>query len=426
MASIRTAVRAFAEIAAACAGFWAAGCGGAADPGAEERQDGGAVEIDVDGDGFGAGLDCDDSDPLAHPGAPDEVALGPWTSTPIAWEVTGGAVGVAVEPGGALHAAFRVPEGIRYASRARGEAEWTAATIAGTEDDWLQGFALDGRGTAHLAFGQFESVHYAAGGRIGFDVEEIALGDLYLVQFAVDPAGTPHLLLEDPEVSLIVSTRSEGTWSQERVDMEGATGHALALAYDDESEPHIVLADSRGPISHVHRGVGGWAAESVAEVPPHLAHFYDPVAIDASRGSLRIAHGWMEYDFEHNWAGQTAVGVWAGEGGAWQESVTLDPALAYRCLSVRTGEDDSIHLLWGGYRDLFYATDARGGGWILERLSADFSESTACALAVGAGNVAHVLYGRVTADPLVQAELVYITNGVAEDWIDEDCDGFDG
>ncbi len=274
--------------------------------------------VDTDGDGFVSlrcgGDDCDDSDPLVHPGAEDE-----WTSEAMPGDPDYFGTSFALDAAGAPHLSWlQGTSDLYYASR--NSDAWTYYGIrVRTDNHGWPVLSFDGAGEPHVVFPlstwKSESgfdiwhakkgpgpdaaeswvqtrlgpaalpepdiylssavdreghIHVVSGDRYFTDVsgkvvveplEEVAVNGT----MAVDAAGTPSVAYwAYPKGSLRFATRASGSWEVEEVDARRGAGYSDAvLILAEDGSPHV-LYRSGTTVQHAVREGDAWTVESSA------------------------------------------------------------------------------------------------------------------------------------------------------------------
>lgn len=212
---------------------------------------------DADGDGYASlpcdGDDCDDGDPLVHPGAYDH---GGWTILPVEGPSadTSTTPALATDAAGLVHLVLGSSAGLWHASM---ESDWTAevidpsstwgACMVGTADGALHvGYLADvGESSTELRYAVRESDRW---------VRETVVEAATITSacsIAEDPSGQLHIAYEIAQRAgwyrLEVSARADGEWVPEIFEESSTARAKPSIAFTPDGEIHAVAND---PGSH--------------------------------------------------------------------------------------------------------------------------------------------------------------------------------
>jgi len=371
----------------------------------------GHVAADCDGD------DCDDGDAAVHPGAPDGMTAGDWTTAQVDPDASLCVFG----PG--AHATVGLDES------GRAQVVYTA------------GFGE----VAHTAWqGGAFAVLWSGERRLGWEPV-----------FAVGPAGDAHVV-ETAVAGLVHTLLGPGDSSTSEVVDRG--GNA-SMAVDRSGTVHLVYCDlAEGELRHATNRDALWAPEAVPGTDCGWDTYTD-VAVDA-RGAAHVVYA--SFPAKDT---PTALEYATNVGGAWSLR-RVEDSPDFRLPSMDVAADGALHVLYSSRsRGALYATN--GGGELVSEAFLDGAIPSEAALAVGPDGVVGVVHGsapgtealaystrtptgwstvplpieggrvslaidasgaaHVTAVGCGADGLVYATNrGRAGDGVDQDCDGVDG
>jgi hypothetical protein len=401
---------------------------------AETAADGPCADPDRDDDGVPArecgGSDCDDGNPAAWPGAPDNA--GRWLVEVVHADV-GDASHLVLDRSDRPHFAFvqPTPTGVGLFHHWKDGDSWPLETV----DER----AVRAMGFAALAPGPSDDLHAAyttdvergprdlrhavraAGGTWSTDVAG-SLGDFGMRRgaLAVDGRGTIHVAYSEDgveeDVTLRVASSAPGGWTVSTVPVpaEGDVGVALAVGPDDAL--HVAWStwsSEGGALIHAVRGPDetAWRVETVTT---HILAAAPSLAIDAAGHAHLFAASADGTPYATD-----ATGAWtfeaidpSGVGGS-SGALALDPdgvpGIAYAVL----GWDLTDELRWAR---------RTAAGWVREEVpGARGVDQDGTSAAIDSTGRAHLLFRH-------GADLVYAAEqpGGAADGIDQDCDGVDG
>jgi len=363
---------------------------------------------DGDGDGYDravcGGDDCDDADPLVHPGGYD----GPWAG-PRLDEWTG-----LMELDAVLDMTTAADDTVHLIAVHSGVAFHVTAGDMGVSSDVIIGGGItDGAivvagDTVHIVVaGAPGSLSYQR--RVGGgDFEPEAVGEAgyagMRVALAVGIDGEPRVVYDNAG-ELLYGVRSAGTWTVESIaadfcDME--TGCGLGYGILSDGEEHIVYVDDAGDAQHGVLPMRRWRFSSIG-----------PVGAGAS-AAMVIGPD----DAPHAVIAGDEVSYFAALSG---ELSTIDAGPATSS-DIAVAADGTIHVAFAAAGALHHSSAPAMGAFVpAERITADYA-GAATALVLGS-----------TEEPVVAAGLRYdadrgalwLMRRTGANGVDEDCDGAD-
>jgi hypothetical protein len=137
----------------------------------------------------------------------------------------------------------------------RGSSGWTSQTIepGGYWTSYNPVLALDAQDTPHLGYGaDNKSLKYTHWDGSGWPTEEVKAGlqSVYFA-FALDPAGKPHFLLNEPGVGLRYYRRDKaGAWISFLVDANTGSTCPSSLAIDSKGAAHLTYMATGATINY--------------------------------------------------------------------------------------------------------------------------------------------------------------------------------
>jgi hypothetical protein len=378
---------------------------GGADAEVDDGGDAGApCTVDADGDGVSdarcGGRDCDDGDPLIHPGAADPGAWLRETADARGWALH---PALAVDAAGIVHVVYEdhASGTVRHASNAGGAWAVETVDVAGLDPD----LAIDAQGTLQVAYERDQSLSYARLEAGSWQPEEVSPGRAPSI--AVDESGVPWIAalgLETPAL-LHVLRREAAGWSEVPPSRDG-------LADGPDDPPRLMVGtEARVRVAFVNGGAlrlatwteDAWTIETVSAAGAGPER---PAMRQDAGGTLFIAyHDEVAHalDLAHqDRSGWTVETVDARRDAGASCALALDPA-------------GSAHLLYyaaDGY-DVRYATDAFGA-WVFVTL--DRSAESGTTLAIDSKGRIQMAFSTTDSD------LQYAAHQ-GGDGIDQDCSG---
>jgi hypothetical protein len=389
----------------------------------DNAADGACLVPDRDHDGEPSlacgGDDCDDDDPLIHPGAPDNA--GRW-----AFHDACSGDGFAVTAAGVAHfLCYAGPLSPYHAVWLDGD--WVAEPVFSDPVPIVneQDLALAPDATPHAAFVEISGeergtdtlVHAVRGadGTWSSEVVATAAGIWSLAgHVAIDASGAVQLAVVTMDSArterLRYATNASGRWLLEDILPGEAAPIAFAFAVEPSGRPHLLCTVSEfdgNVLYHVVRADDGWVREVVpARSGPGAVH----LACDAA-GTTHMLFDSLD---------GTPYG--SDAGGTWRFEA-LEPGGSQLGADLALGPDGAPHVAylvlgWDFAYDLRYARRTPSG-WVREEVQAELPtwSPRAVVLGIDDSGAAHLRYVDT-----------YATNaaGTAADGLDQDCDGIDG
>ncbi len=318
------------------------------------------VDMDVDTD-IDTDVDTDTgTDTNCDPFAPDNAGF-PFAFTAVDGSTyDGSGASIAADADGAAHIAYGNGH-LRYANNVSG------AFIAETVDPgWggAPGLDLDAGGAVHIAYPADAGLGYANTETGSWALETIEALDVENIEVAAAADGSVHVAYTTLGAPGFVryAVRRDGRFVAEEVaelcsfscDPFSGDGGGAALAVDADGAPHLLYQDWEGSLVHAVRDAVGWARETIS-AEGGLA---GTLAIDG--GDLHAAYGIPTGD---GVGGQEVRYALGGDGREWSIEV-VDPS--GRPMSLALEPDGSPSLVWGNA----YAT-RDGAGWSIEVVTVD-------------------------------------------------------
>lgn len=374
---------------------------------------------DQDADGVLAiacgGEDCDDEDPAAYPGAPDNS----WALEVIDADLVGAAAKTALvqTSDGTLHAVYSDgaedgPAGLRHATRSPEGAWSTAEIVAPAADLGPPSLAVDPQGGVHLivsrqSAGTIVAEHGTLAGS-SWSFETLAEGQVDAACLAIGPDGTVHVLLRGTQAEY---WRGEaGVWTAEPLGPLVST----TLVLGDGDYPDVIGREDTTLRACV-RGETEWTCGDVTPAG-------DPGPYGASNRAVYDAEGVLHLVSVDDVDTERLVHR-RRIGGEWSTTMLSFLPRPQHGLDVRW-DGEVLHVVaWSEALVEGGAAYARWSGdtWSLdEPIIAGDKLGWEPAMVVDPGGIPHVVYADTLFDDF------YYASRTAGDGIDQDCDGQDG
>lgn len=359
---------------------------------------------DADADGHDridcGGDDCDDANPLVHPGAPDS---GPEIDT-VEIGTPGGRPSLSIAPDGMPHVAFQDANDVGQYDLRIGSLEdagWDVDTYVRDFNvgNWVP-LEVDGAGALHAAF-TADVVRYgtnASGAWIDEPALDLGGGP---VDFDLDDDGKAHITWTGGvEGDVVYGTNASGEWIQTTVDDVGYTSGRAAIALAPNGDVHVVSWN--GELRHSTNATGAWASESIGPTNGQT-----PDVAIGEDGTVHVAYS--ETGTLDLWYATDATGDW--------ELERVDDVPFTFDVSIAVDPGGHVHLAYsvGGEEEVRYATDA-SGDWEIEVVDDDGWTGRNPSIDTDSA-VVQIAYLDVDENAIKRAVLAPI------DGIDQDCDG---
>ena len=325
---------------------------------------------DADGDGHEAivcgGDDCDDTDPLSHPGIEhdgwEQLVLFP-NPGGGGWQYHAWLTGT-----DGLADVFWAFNGSIFQMDEESANVWGCCTQLGTGNEPRVALGVDGTyRLVHVGFASDPAVRGIYYTQVGSNaeqtIEELPSGapNPFGLDIAVDPTtGTMHVvygvLYEFPPTMRYATSGDGQTWTTETI-AENAAGFGGTVVLDRDGVPHVSFASNDNEVMHGVREGGGWTVEVVASG-------YEVGATSMARddeGDLHVAFsvtGLEDADDGLHYVRQQA-GVWSDPSEIDGDTVWFDDVGTwdYRpALAVGPGDQPHVAYHDHGAGVLRYAT----------------------------------------------------------------------